>query len=55
LTRVRIYTLQPEPMAQLKRWLEETEQLWSEQLLAFKQRLEVGPTRDFRPNRIRPG
>jgi DNA-binding transcriptional ArsR family regulator len=38
--RVRIYTLQPEPMAQLKRWLEETEQLWSEQLLAFKQRVE---------------
>jgi DNA-binding transcriptional ArsR family regulator len=40
--RVRIYTLQPEPMAELKRWLEETEQLWSEQLVAFKQRVEGG-------------
>ena len=40
--RVRIYTLRPEPMAELKRWLEETEQLWSEQLVAFKQRVEGG-------------
>ena len=40
--RVRIYTLQPEPMAELKRWLEETEQLWSEQLVAFKLRVESG-------------
>ncbi len=27
-------------MADLKQWLEETERLWSEQLLAFKARLE---------------
>ena len=38
--RVRIYTLQPGPMAELKRWLQETEQLWSEQLVAFKQHVE---------------
>ena len=38
--RVRIYHLRPEPMADLKQWLEETERLWSEQLLAFKAHLE---------------
>jgi DNA-binding transcriptional ArsR family regulator len=39
--RVRIYHLRPEPMADLKQWLEETERLWSEQLLAFKAHLEA--------------
>ena len=38
--RVRIYALRREPMANLKRWLEEAERLWSEQLLAFKAHLE---------------
>jgi len=38
--RVRIYHLRPEPMADLKQWLEETERLWSEQLQAFKAHLE---------------
>jgi DNA-binding transcriptional ArsR family regulator len=38
--RVRIYALRPEPMANLLRWLEEAERLWSEQLLAFKAHLE---------------
>ena len=38
--RLRIYRLRPEPMADLKTWLEETERLWSEQLLAFKAHLE---------------
>ncbi len=38
--RVRIYSLRPEPMANLKHWLEETERLWSAQLLAFKAHLE---------------
>jgi DNA-binding transcriptional ArsR family regulator len=38
--RVRIYTLRPEPMAQLKTWLEQTEQLWTTQLAAFKAHLE---------------
>jgi len=34
--RVRIYELQPDPMRQLQGWLEASEALWSEQLLAFK-------------------
>jgi DNA-binding transcriptional ArsR family regulator len=38
--RVRIYALRPEPMANLLRWLEEAERLWSEQLGAFKAHLE---------------
>jgi len=38
--RVRIYSLRPEPMANLKVWLEKTEQLWTEQLAAFKAHLE---------------
>jgi DNA-binding transcriptional ArsR family regulator len=40
--RVRVYALRPEPMAQLKAWLEETERLWSLQLAAFKAHLEAG-------------
>ena len=35
-SRVRIYRLRPEPMADLKLWLEETDALWSRQLAAFK-------------------
>ena len=35
-SRVRIYRLRPQPMADLKLWLEETETLWSRQLAAFK-------------------
>ena len=38
--RVRVYTLRPGPMLQLKRWLEETERLWTVQLAAFKTHLE---------------
>jgi DNA-binding transcriptional ArsR family regulator len=38
--RVRIYTLRPQPMADLKAWLEKTEQLWTEQLGAFKAYVE---------------
>lgn len=42
--RVRIYALRPEPMVHLLRWLEESERLWSEQLLAFKVHVEgAGP------------
>jgi DNA-binding transcriptional ArsR family regulator len=49
--RVRIYALRPEPMANLLRWLEEAERLWSEQLLAFKVHLErkADPDRDPEP------
>ena len=39
-SRVRIYRLRPEPMADLKVWLEETETLWSRQLLALKAHLQ---------------
>ncbi|MCC7267991.1 MAG: winged helix-turn-helix transcriptional regulator [Caulobacteraceae bacterium] len=39
--RVRVYSLRPEPMVHLLRWLEETERMWSEQLLAFKKHLEA--------------
>ena len=38
--RVRVYSLKPEPMSDLKKWLEETEALWSRQLLAFKAHVE---------------
>ncbi len=38
--RVRIYTLTPEPMADLKAWLELTERLWTMQLAAFKAHVE---------------
>jgi DNA-binding transcriptional ArsR family regulator len=38
--RVRIYTLRPEPMAHLKAWLAQTEQLWAAQLAAFKAHIE---------------
>ena len=38
--RVRVYALRPEPMSELKAWLEETERLWGEQLVAFKAHIE---------------
>ncbi|WP_315832280.1 metalloregulator ArsR/SmtB family transcription factor [Bradyrhizobium prioriisuperbiae] len=38
--RVRVYSLRPQPMADLKRWVDETEQLWSAQLAAFKAHIE---------------
>jgi DNA-binding transcriptional ArsR family regulator len=38
--RVRIYSLRPAPMAELRDWLEETETLWTEQLASFKQHVE---------------
>jgi DNA-binding transcriptional ArsR family regulator len=41
-SRVRIYRLRPEPMADLRIWLEETEALWSRQLAAFKAHLQKG-------------
>lgn len=39
-SRVRIYRLRPEPMADLRAWLEETEALWGRQLAAFKAHLQ---------------
>jgi DNA-binding transcriptional ArsR family regulator len=39
-SRVRIYRLRPEPMADLKAWLQQTEALWGRQLAAFKAHLQ---------------
>ncbi|MGH8326528.1 MAG: ArsR/SmtB family transcription factor [Steroidobacteraceae bacterium] len=39
-SRVRIYRLRPEAMAELKAWLAETDALWARQLLAFKAHLQ---------------
>ena len=38
-SRVRIYRLRPQPMADLKKWLQETEALWSRQLEALRDHL----------------
>ena len=38
--RVRVYSLRPEPMADLKKWLEEMEALWSRQLLSLREHIE---------------
>ncbi len=38
--RVRIYSLRPAPMADLKKWLDETERLWAEQMASFKSHTE---------------
>ena len=38
-SRVRIYRLRPQPMADLKQWLQETEALWAQQLSALKEHL----------------
>jgi hypothetical protein len=34
--RVRVYTLAPEPIGALSRWLEQLSQAWQDQLEAFK-------------------
>lgn len=39
-SRVRIYRLRPEAMAELKTWLAETDALWARQLSAFKAHLQ---------------
>jgi DNA-binding transcriptional ArsR family regulator len=38
--RVRIYTLKSGAMADLKKWLADTEQMWSDQLASFKAYVE---------------
>jgi DNA-binding transcriptional ArsR family regulator len=38
--RVRIYTLRDGGMADLKRWLADTERLWADQLASFKAHVE---------------
>lgn len=39
--RVRIYALRAEPMQHLSRWLEQTEQMWVDQLVMFKGHIEA--------------
>ena len=41
--RVRVYSLNAQPLAELKAWLDETERLWTEQLAALKAHLEGAP------------
>ena len=43
-SRVRIYRFRSKPMAELKSWLEETEQLWTRQLQAFRAHLQKDKT-----------
>lgn len=38
--RVRIYTLKDGAMADLKKWLADTERMWSDQLASFKAHVE---------------
>ena len=38
--RVRIYTLKDGAMADLKKWLADTERMWSDQLASFKTHVE---------------
>ena len=38
--RVRVYALRSGPIAELKDWLSQTEQMWSDQLLSLKAHLE---------------
>jgi hypothetical protein len=40
--RVRIYALKAGPMSELKDWLEQTEQLWADQLASLKAHVEGG-------------
>ncbi|RJE82037.1 ArsR/SmtB family transcription factor [Paracoccus onubensis] len=41
--RVRVYTLREGAMAELKRWLADTEAVWVTQLAAFKAHVEKKP------------
>ncbi|WP_299015030.1 metalloregulator ArsR/SmtB family transcription factor [uncultured Caulobacter sp.] len=41
--RVRVYSLRPEPMAQLKAWLDAAEGHWAGQLSALKTHIEAKP------------
>ena len=41
--RVRIYTLKDGAMADLKKWLADTDRMWSDQLASFKAHVEKKP------------
>jgi DNA-binding transcriptional ArsR family regulator len=38
--RVRIYALNARPLGEVKAWLDATEQMWADQLAAFKKHIE---------------
>ncbi|MCA9728457.1 MAG: winged helix-turn-helix transcriptional regulator [Candidatus Eisenbacteria bacterium] len=38
--RVRVYSLRPEPFAELRSWLDEVESFWTDQLGSFKAHAE---------------
>lgn len=42
--RVRVLRLRPEPLDELRRWIDEVERFWTQQLAAFKEHAE-GRTR----------
>jgi DNA-binding transcriptional ArsR family regulator len=46
--RARVYSLKPEPLSELRGWLEEVEAFWGEQLRAYKARAERGGPRGRR-------
>ena len=43
--RVRIYSLKEGAMSELKRWIDQTEAMWTLQLTAFKAHVEKKPRR----------
>lgn len=47
--RVRIYSLRPGAVRELRQWLEEIEAVWSQQLAAFKKHLEASNDTGERP------
>lgn len=49
--RVRVYRYRPEALATARAWLDEVEQFWGEQLLAFKAHAEGRATRTRRVRR----
>lgn len=43
--RLRVFRLQPEPIAAMRTWLDELQAQWDEQLHAFKRHIEQRTTR----------
>lgn len=43
--RLRVFQLRPEPIAELRAWLDELQAQWDEQLVAFKRHVERRNTR----------
>jgi hypothetical protein len=49
---VRIYMLRPEPMGALKLWLEEMQEMWSQQMASFKAYVEKAGPGDDREEQV---